>query len=175
MRSSRAPRSLASLGMTIEQMRSDDWPSVRQIYLEGLATNQASFETTAPDWADWDANHLADCRLVAKQDDEVVGWAALSRVSRRECYRGVAEVSVYVAAEARGKGVGAELMRQLIAASEAAGIWTLQASIFPENEASVKLHLQHGFRLVGRRERIAKHRGIWRDTVILERRSTAVS
>jgi phosphinothricin acetyltransferase len=153
-------------------MRPEDWPAVRQIYVEGLATGQASFETNAPEWAGWDANHLPEARLVARHGDVVVGWAALSRVSRRDCYRGVAEVSVYVAARARGKGVGDELMRRLIAESEAAGIWTLQSSIFPENEASVKLHLRHGFRIVGKREKIAQHHGVWRDTVILERRSS---
>jgi phosphinothricin acetyltransferase len=158
----------------IEPMQDSDWPAVRQIYLEGLATGQASFETKAPEWVEWDANHLQEGRLVARDGGKVLGWAALSRVSRRECYRGVAEVSIYVTAAARGKRVGDELMRQLVAQSEAAGIWTLQSSIFPENEASLKLHVRHGFRVVGRRERIARHHGVWRDTVILERRSEAV-
>ncbi|HEX6179274.1 MAG TPA: GNAT family N-acetyltransferase, partial [Thermoanaerobaculia bacterium] len=147
-------------------------PSVRAIYVDGLATGQASFETKAPAWTEWDASHLPEARLVARDGDTVIGWAALSRVSRRDCYRGVAEVSVYVAANARGKGIGDELMRRLIAESEAAGIWTLQSSVFPENEASVKLHMRHGFRIVGKREKIAQHHGVWRDTVILERRSS---
>ena len=156
--------------MLINAMDASDWPSVRAIYEEGIATGQATFETSAPDWTAWDAKHLASPRLVAR-DEEVVGWAALSPVSARAVYRGVCEVSIYVAEHARGRGVGHKLLEALIAESEAAGIWTLQASIFPENEASVGLHLRHGFRVVGRRERIAQQHGIWRDTVILERRS----
>jgi phosphinothricin acetyltransferase len=147
-----------------------DWHRVREIYAQGIATNQATFETTVPEWPEWDAKYLPAPRLVARGAD-VIGWAALSRVSSREVYRGVCEVSIYVAAEARGQGAGRALLEELITQSEAAGIWTLQASVFPENEASVTLHLRHGFRLVGRRERIAKHHGKWRDTVILERRS----
>ena len=153
-------------------MRLADWPAIKTIYEEGLATGQATFETTAPEWAAWDAGHRPDCRLVARQGTQVIGWAAISPVSRRVVYRGVGEVSVYVSASARGKGVGRALMRALIEASEAAGIWTLQASIFPENEVSVALHLSCGFRVVGRRERVAQHHGIWRDTLLLERRSS---
>ena len=160
--------------MKIEAMLPSDWAVVREIYLEGLATNQASFETSAPDWDQWDATHLQTPRLVAREGTDTVGWAALSPVSRRQVYRGVAEVSVYIAARARGKRVGVQLMRALVEASEAAGIWTLQSSIFPENEASVALHLRHGFRLVGRREKIAQHHGVWRDTIILERRSPVI-
>jgi len=147
-----------------------DWPSVRAIYEEGIATNQATFETKSPDWPEWDAKHLPVPRLVAR-DSDVIGFATLSRVSAREVYRGVCEVSVYVATAGRGKGVGGALLDMLIVESEAAGIWTLQASIFPENEASVALHVNRGFRIVGRREKIAKHHGVWRDTVLLERRS----
>jgi len=159
------------MDFVIGSMRPQDWDFVRAIYLEGITTGQATFETEAPDWERWDAGHLPQCRLVARNGDVVLGWAALSPVSRREVYAGVAEVSVYVAASARGLGVGGALMRALIEASELHGVWTLQSSIFPENHASVALHLKHGFREVGRRERIARHHGVWRDTVVLERRS----
>ena len=158
--------------IAIDRMRANDWPAVRAIYEEGLATGQASFETVAPEWEAWDANHCPDGRLVARQGEQVIGWAALSPVSRRAVYRGVAEVSVYVAAAARGRGAGRALLVALIEASEAAGVWTLQASIFPENEASVALHRACGFRVVGRRERVAQHHGVWRDTLLLERRSS---
>ena len=159
------------MDFVIGSMRPQDWDFVRAIYLEGITTGQATFETEAPDWERWDAGHLPQCRLVARNGDVVLGWAALSPVSRREVYAGVVEVSVYVAALARGLGVGGALMRALIEASELHGVWTLQSSIFPENHASVALHLKHGFREVGRRERIARHHGVWRDTVVLERRS----
>jgi L-amino acid N-acyltransferase YncA len=155
----------------IDSMRPQDWEFVRAIYLEGMATGQATFETEAPDWERWDAGHLPQCRLVARKGDGVLGWAALSPVSKRQVYAGVTEVSVYVAAASRGDGVGGALMRALIEASERHGVWTLQSSVFPENLASVALHLKHGFREVGRRERIARHQGVWRDTVVLERRS----
>lgn len=148
-----------------------DWPAVRAIYLEGIATGQATFETAAPEWSQWDASHRADCRLIAREGDQVLGWAALSPVSGRCVYGGVAEVSVYVAAEARGRGVGTALLRALVEASEAAGIWTLQAGIFPENEASVALHQSRGFRVVGRRERLGQLHDVWRDVLLLERRS----
>jgi len=163
-----------SMDFVIESMRPEDWESVRAIYLDGLATGQATFETEAPEWERWDAGHLPQCRLVARNGDGVLGWAALGPVSRRKVYAGVAEVSVYVAASARGFGVGGELMRALIEASERHDLWTLQSSVFPENQASVALHLKHGFREVGRRERIARHHGVWRDTVVLERRSRVV-
>lgn len=157
--------------MIIEPMTVQDWPSVQRIYADGMATGQATFETTVPEWEQWDAKHLKTPRLLARENGRVVGWAALSRVSAREVYRGVCEVSVYIAADARGRGVGGRLLRALIATSEEAGIWMLQASIFPENEASVALHERNGFRCVGRRERIAQHHGVWRDTLLLERRS----
>lgn len=162
------------MNYTIEPMRPDDWEQVRAIYLEGIATGHATFETTAPNWETWDIGHLTDCRLVARDGATLLGWAALSPVSRRLVYEGVAEVSVYIAATARGKGVCGKLLASLIADSEEHGFWTLQASIFPENLASVALHLKHGFRELGRRERIAKLHGIWRDTVVLERRSSVV-
>jgi len=155
-------------------MQSRDWEFVRAIYLEGIATGQATFETEAPDWERWDAGHLTQCRLVARNGDGILGWAALSPVSKREVYAGVAEVSLYVTASARGRGLGGALMRALIEASERHHIWTLQSSIFPENHASIALHLNHGFREVGRRERIARRHGVWRDTVLLERRSRVV-
>jgi L-amino acid N-acyltransferase YncA len=159
---------------TIETLAATDWPQVRAIYLEGIATGQATFQTTVPDWAEWDAGHLPQCRLVARAEKNVLGWAALSPTSKRACYAGVAEVSVYIAAVARGQGIGKALMVALIAAAEQQGIWTLYSAIFPENEASLRLHLQHGFREIGRRERIAKLHGVWRDTVLLERRSRVV-
>jgi len=158
----------------VDSMRPRDWEFVRAIYLEGVATGQATFETEAPDWERWDAGHLPQCRLVARNGDGLLGWAALSPVSKREVYAGVAEVSVYVAASTRGVGVGGALMRALIEASERHGVWTLQSSVFPENHASIALHLNHGFRELGRRERIARLHGVWRDTVLLERRSRAV-
>ena len=148
-----------------------DWPVVRAIYLEGIATGNATFETEAPAWAAWDAAHFPAPRLVAVSDEAIVGWAALTRVSTRMVYAGVAEVSVYVANDARGSGVGGALLEKLISESEANGIWTLQASIFPENAASLSLHKSCGFREVGCRDRIGKMKGVWRDTVLLERRS----
>ncbi len=151
-------------------MTAADWPAVRAIYLEGIATGNATFETAAPEWERWDAGHLKTCRLVVRVDGEVVGWAALSPVSARVVYAGVAEVSIYVAQRARGKGLGAELLRALVAESEAHGVWTLQAGIFPENAASIALHRRAGFRIVGTRERIGCVDGRWRDVVLMERR-----
>ena len=158
----------------IESMRVADWPRVSDIYLEGIATGHATFETDAPSWERWDAAHLAFARLTAHREDEIVGWAALSPVSNRCVYGGVAEVSVYVSSESRGAGVGRALLRALIEESERNGIWTLQAGIFPENSASIALHLACGFREVGRRERVGKLNGIWRDTILLERRSQTI-
>jgi phosphinothricin acetyltransferase len=153
-------------------MRPGDWESVRAIYLEGIATGHATFETEAPEWSAWDAGHAPEARLVARDPDgAVLGWAALSRVSRRRAYAGVAEHSVYVAGAARARGIGLALLEALIAGSEAAGFWTLVAGIFPENVASVRLHERCGFRLVGRRERIGRMNGRWRDTLLFERRS----
>ncbi len=151
-------------------MTAVDWPAVRAIYLEGIATGNATFETAAPEWERWDAGHLKSCRLVARVDGEVAGWAALSPVSARAVYAGVAEVSIYVAQRARGKGIGADLLRTLVAESEANGVWTLQAGIFPENTASIALHRRSGFRVVGTRERIGCVDGRWRDVVLMERR-----
>ena len=152
-------------------MQPSDWPAVREIYEQGLATRRASFETQAPEWDAWNAAHLAELRLVAERTGEVVGWAALSPASSRPCYAGVVEESVYVAEAARGQGVGSNLLRALVESAEKAGIWTIQTSIFPENAASIALHRRCGFRVVGVRERIAQLDGDWRDTVLLERRA----
>lgn len=159
----------------IEKMRPEHWPRVRAIYLEGVATGQATFETEAPGWERWDSSHLPFARLVALAGGgRVAGWAALGPVSSRKVYEGVAEVSVYVGEGFRGRGLGRALLEALVRESEAAGVWTLQASVFPENAASVALHLACGFREVGRRERVARLGGVWRDTVLLERRSRVV-
>ena len=160
--------------LRIEPMRPEDWDRVRGIYLEGIATGQATFETTAPAWEAWDAAHMRAARLVAREGKATLGWAALSPVSSRCVYAGVAEVSVYVAAAARGRGVGRALLAALIAAAEREGLWTLQAGIFPENEASLAVHRRCGFREVGRRERLGRLNGAWRDVLLLERRSPSV-
>jgi len=159
----------------IRKLRAGDWDAVAVVYEEGIATRMATFETAAPAWADWDAAHLPACRLVAEEDGEIVGFAALARVSSRCVYEGVAEESVYVAERARGRGVGRALLEALVAGSERDGIWTLQAGIFPENRASLALHHACGFRTVGIRERIGRLDGAWRDVVLLERRSTEVT
>jgi len=155
-------------------MQPENWPAVREIYREGIATGNATFATDLPDWEKWNSAHLQDCRLVACKRDQVLGWAALSPVSARRVYAGVAEVSVYVAAAARGRGVGKSLLKALIQESEAKGVWTLQAGIFPENSASIALHKSCGFRKVGVRRRIGKLRDTWRDVLLLERRSTTI-
>ena len=159
------------MSVSIEPMTVEHWPSVRDVYLEGIATGNATFQSKAPTWDAFDIGHLQSCRIVALEDDRVIGWAALSAVSSRSVYSGVCEVSVYVAQEARGRGVGRVLLHALIAESEVDGRWTLQAGIFPENEVSVALHLHAGFRTVGRRERIGALNGVWRDVLLLERRS----
>ena len=160
--------------LTIEHMRATDWDAVRAVYRQGIATGNATFETDVPAWHAWDAAHIEACRLIAVQGGRIVGWAALSPVSSRCVYAGVAEVSAYVAARARGQEVGTALLGALVAASEREGIWTLQASIFPENEVSVTLHQRCGFRIVGRRERLGQMDGVWRDVLLLERRSGTV-
>ncbi|MBL7827845.1 MAG: N-acetyltransferase [Saprospiraceae bacterium] len=156
--------------MHIRTLTPADWPQVAAIYQEGIQTGNATFQTTIPEWQEWDAAHVQPCRLVAEHEGRVVGWAALTPVSGRCVYAGVGEVSVYIADTSRGRGVGIKLLEQLIAESEAAGFWTLQAGIFPENTGSVRLHEKAGFRLVGRRERIGQMNGIWRDTLLFERR-----
>jgi len=156
--------------MEIRDLTPLDSQEVARIFEDGIRTGEATFETAAPSWEEWDAAHT-EHRLVAELDGAVVGWAALSPVSERCCYGGVAESSVYVAEEVRGRGVGRELLEELIRRSEAAGIWTLQAGIFPENKPSLRLHLVCGFRLVGVRERLGELNGVWRDVLLLERRS----
>jgi L-amino acid N-acyltransferase YncA len=163
-----------SVPVRLEPLERAHWGAVRRIYEEGLATGEATLETEVPGWEVWDRSHLAVGRLVAVVDGEVVGWAALSPVSRRCVYGGVAEVSVYVSAQHRRRGMGLALLRGLIERSEAAGIWTLEAGIFPENAASLALHEKAGFREVGRRERLGSLRGKWRDVLLLERRSKTV-
>jgi len=155
----------------IDEMTPGDWEQVRAIYLEGIESGNSTFETDAPSWERWDQEHHPFGRLVMRDADQIIGWAALAAVSKRNVYRGVAEVTVYVTESARGRSVGRALLEILIAESEKNGIWTLQASVFPENTASVKLHLRCGFREVGRRERIALLKGVWRDTILFERRS----
>ena len=179
---------MKSAEYSILPMLPDHWEAVRAIYAEGIATGNATFETELPDWEKWNSSHRNDCRLVAIDalDEEeaehliplgkltVLGWAALSPVSPRRVYRGVAEVSVYVAAAARGRGIGKVLLEALVQESKENGVWTLQAGIFPENTASIKLHKSCGFREVGTRRRIGKLGDTWRDVVLLERRSTKV-
>ena len=155
-------------------MRPEEWQAVRCIYQEGIDTGQATFETAVPSWEEWDAGKLSTCRLVARMDGSIAGWAALSLVTRREVYAGIAEVSIYVAGAVRGQGVGRVLLQALVDCSERTGCWCLQAVMFPENEASVALHRACGFRLVGKREKVARHYGVWRDTVLMERRSQKV-
>lgn len=159
------------MNFEILSMTAGHWVAVCQIYLDGIAAGNATFETSAPSWDEWDARHLSFARIVAVNGGEVKGWAALSPVSTRAAYRGVAENSVYVASDAQGIGLGRVLLQALIRESEANGVWTLQNSIFPENVASIRLHRSCGFREVGYRERIAKHNGVWRNTIVMERRS----
>jgi L-amino acid N-acyltransferase YncA len=158
----------------ITPMQPEDWLAVRAIYSEGIATGNATFETDLPDWEKWDSGHRKDCRLVARNGEQIFGWGALSPVSMRRVYSGVAEVSVYVAAASRGRGVGEALLAALVEESESNGIWTLQAGIFPENIASLELHKSCGFGKVGVRRRIGKLGDFWRDVLLLERRSRLV-
>ncbi len=158
----------------IRKMSPADWPEVDRIYAEGITTGYATFELEVPSYEDWDNAHIPACRFVAESSDGLMGWVALSTVSGRCVYGGVAEVSVYVSEKARGRGVGKALMEMLINASEMEGYWTLQAGIFPENTGSIRLHEKVGFRLVGRREKIGKRNGVWHDNVIFERRSQKV-
>ncbi len=167
-----APREAPAVA--IEPLQPEHWQAVARIYAQGIATGNATFETEVPSWERWDASHLPDQRLVVLRAGELVGWAALSPVSDRCVYGGVAEESVYVAEEARGQGVGRALLEALVESSEAAGIWTIETGIFPENEASVRLHERVGFRVVGVRKRLGKHHGVWRDVLLLERRSPRI-
>jgi phosphinothricin acetyltransferase len=157
--------------MSFDKMLPEDWEAVKQIYEEGIATGQATFQQQAPGWDEWNNDHLKHSRIVARENGQVLGWAAVTAVSGRCVYAGVGEVSVYVSTKARGKGLGKQLLQKLIEESEANNIWTLQAGIFPENIASIKIHENRGFRVVGRRERIGQMNGVWRDTILMERRS----
>jgi len=159
----------------VRHLRSADWLEVARIFDEGIATGNATFETEVPSREAWDAGHLSEHRLVAERDGRVIGWIALAPVSSRECYAGIAEVSAYVAADARGEGVGGELLAAVVESSERAGIWTLETGVFPENETSLRLLRRFGFRAVGTRERIGRLHGVWRDVVLLERRSEVVT
>ncbi|MEN2768967.1 GNAT family N-acetyltransferase [Ornithinibacillus xuwenensis] len=158
----------------IMKMTENDWEKVREIYIEGIHTKNATFDTEPPTWEEWDKGHLAECRFVARLHDQVVGWAALSQSAHKEAYHGVAEVSIYVSNSSSGKGIGSALLKELIQASEEKGFWTLQALIFPENKGSLALHERNGFEVIGTRKRVGKLDGKWRDVVFLERRSTIV-
>lgn len=159
------------MSIEITEMVRDDWENVKRIYLDGIATGNATFETATPTFEQWDHSHHTTCRFVALLDNEILGWVALSQVSSRCIYAGVAEVSVYVDPQAKGQGIGTALLKKLIEESERNGFWTLQSTILLENEASIQLHKKVGFRIVGTREKIGKLNGVWRDTVFLERRS----
>jgi phosphinothricin acetyltransferase len=158
----------------IREARDGDGPAILAIYETGIATRNATFETAVPSWAEWDQQHHPHSRFVYEEDGQVRGWVALAPVSSRQAYRGVAEISVYLAPQARGRGVGTRLVQRAVVSSETHGIWTLHAALFPENEASVRLHEKCGFRRVGTRERVARLDGVWRDTLIMERRSRVV-
>jgi len=166
---------VAATALQVDELTAGDWPAVSAIYAEGIATRNATFETAVPSWGEWERAHMDDYRLVGRVDGEVVGWAALSRVSDRQCYRGVVEDSVYVRNGHHGQGVGHALLSALVSRAEAAGVWTIQAGVFPENLASLKLHVACGFRVVGVRERIGQLDGAWRDVVLLERRSKEIA
>lgn len=158
----------------VREMNNKDWQAVAEIYAQGIATGQATFETEIPSWEKWNNSHLQICRFVAEREGVVLGWAALSPVSSRCVYGGVAEVSVYISTTHMGQKIGTQLLKQLILASEAEGFWTLQASIFRENVGSIKLHTTLGFREMGYREKIGQMNGLWRDTILLERRSRII-
>ncbi len=160
--------------METQLMQPNHWPDVKRIYEEGLATGNSSFETSAPEWDEWDKSHIQSSRLIAIDKGQIIGWAVLTPVSSRRVYSGVAEVSIYIAGKARDKGVGKELLQHLIDHSESNRFWTLTAGIFPENKASIRIHEETGFRIIGTHEKIGQMNGKWRDTVLLERRSSKV-
>lgn len=160
--------------MEIREMTPNDWQAVAGIYAEGIATGYATFEKEIPDYNTWNANHLKTCRLVAAEGSLILGWAALSPVSSRCVYGGVAEVSIYIRTNNWGKGIGILLLKELVQRSEEAGFWTLQSGIFPENKGSVKLHEKAGFRLIGKREKVGKLDGVWKDNLLFEKRSNLV-
>ena len=161
--------------LQVDELTAGDWPAVSAIYAEGIASRNATFETAVPSWDEWERAHVGHDGLVGRVDGELVGWAALSRVSDRQCYSGVAEDSVYVRNGHHGQGVGRALLSALVSRAECAGVWTIQAGVFPENLASLKLHVACGFRVVGIRERIGQLDGAWRDVVLLERRSKEIA
>lgn len=160
--------------MIIAPLTQEHYPDVKKIYEQGLATGNSTFQTSAPDWSEWDQSHISNCRIVGIENDLVIGWAALTPVSERCVYAGVAEVSIYVDERVRGKGYGTTLLDALILESEKNNLWTLQAGVFPENVSSIKIHEALGFREVGYREKIGQLKGVWRDIVLLERRSNKV-
>ena len=160
--------------MKIRPFQKEDWQVVSRIYQEGMDTNIATFETQCPDWETWNSKFLQKCRIVIEENDQVLGWAALSSASKRAVYKGVVEVTIYIDLSYHGKRIGTRLMNALVEASEAAGFWMLQSSIFSENKPSIQLHLRAGFRILGTREKIAKRNGIWKDTVFMERRSNLI-
>jgi len=166
---------LGGVRAELRQLEADDWPAVRDIFRQGIRSGLATFEVETPTWEAWHASHHTAHRLVAEMGDRVVGWATLAPVSSRRVYAGVAEDSVYVADDAQGQGVGGALLSALVAGAEAAGIWTIEAGIFPENGASVAVHQRCGFRIVGMREKLGRRDGLWRDVLLLERRSPLVS
>lgn len=161
--------------MRIRNMTQEDWPEVAKIYLDGISTGYATFETLVPDFQSWDKSHIKECRLIAEKEGKILGWAALSPVSSRCVYGGIGEVSVYISSRSRGLGVGEALLLKLIEESEKEGYWTIQAGIFPENIASIKLHKKVGFRFIGKREKIGKTKdGLWKDNLLFEKRSEIV-
>lgn len=161
--------------MKIRPLQKEDWKAVSRIYQEGMDTGIATFETQCPVWETWDSKFLKECRIVIEENNQILGWAALSPTSKRAVYKGVVEVTIYIDLSQTGKGVGSRLMNALVEASEKAGFWTLQSSIFSENKPSIQLHLKAGFRILGTREKIAKRDGIWKDTVFVERRSKLIN
>jgi phosphinothricin acetyltransferase len=166
---------LTTGSITLVDLRPEHWPEVARIYAEGIGTGNATFEIDVPPWEHWDRAHLTEHRFAALRGDDVVGWVAVGPVSDRCVYGGVVENSVYVDERARGQGIGRLLLEGLISSTEAAGIWTIQTGIFPENEVSVRLHEHVGFEIVGRRRRIGKLNGVWRDVLLIERRSKVVN
>ena len=160
------------MNITFREMKATDWMSVAEIYKEGIETGIATFQQIVPTWEEWNAAHVLDCRIVAEIDNEISGWAALSSVSARAVYSGVAEVSVYVGNKYREQQIGTKLLESIIHESECHGYWTLQSGIFPENSASIAIHKKSGFREIGYREKVAKMNNVWRNTILFERRST---
>ena len=163
------------MNITVKNINKDHWPLVAAIYQQGIATGMATFETELPIWKVWNKSHLKVCRYGAWTNDVLLGWAALSAVSSRQVYRGVAELSIYVDPKYSGRGIGSKLLDLIITESEKAGYWTLQSGIFPENTASIELHKKYGFRIIGYREKIAQLHGVWHNNVLMERRSKSVT